>query len=133
MKKSQFHAEKLKPVFEDKRGKIFDLIEDPISHIGLITFKKGAIRGNHYHKKSTQFTYVIDGKIELFVQDMRKQNAPIIKTVMTAGHFAEIPPHTIHTYRAVTAASMIDCTSVSRKAEGYEKDTMRVEPLKLTK
>ncbi len=133
MKKTEFRAEKLKPVFEDKRGKIFDVVEDPISHIGFITFKKGAVRGNHYHKKSTQFTYVIDGKIELFTQDIRKPKSPIIKTVMTAGHFAEIPPHVIHTYRAVTPSSMIDCTSATRKAQGYEKDTMRVDPLVLKK
>ncbi len=127
MKSSTFYVGKIKPVFKDHRGEIFDLIEDPISHIGYITFRKGAVRGNHFHKNSTQYTFVFDGKIELFTKDVRKANAPVKKTVMTAGTFACLPPHTIHTYRALTPASMIDCTTVSRRAKGYEHDTTRID------
>ena len=127
MKTPSFKTEKLKPVFEDKRGKIFDIVEDPISHIGFITFKKGAVRGNHYHKKSTQYTYVIAGKIELYTKDARNPDAPVTKTVMTPGFLAVIPPHTIHVYRAVTPSSMIDCTTANRLKQGYENDTVRID------
>ncbi len=127
MKPTSFRGKKLKPVFEDKRGKIFDLVEDPISHIGFITFKKGAMRGNHYHKQSTQYTFVLSGKIELYTKDARKKNARAVKTIMTPGYLAVIPPHIIHTYRAVTPSSMIDCTTVTRVKKSYEEDTVRID------
>ena len=42
----------IEPVHEDERGIIMDILEDEtILHIGLITSKKGCIRGNHYHNK----------------------------------------------------------------------------------
>lgn len=126
-------GEKLKPVFEDKRGKIFDIVEDPVSHIGFITFTKGALRGNHYHKTSTQYTFVLSGKIELYTKDARKKDAAITKTSMTPGFLAIIPPFTIHTYRAVMPSSMIDCTTATRIKKGYEEDTVRIDPALMLK
>ena len=50
----------LKINFQDHRGKIIDIIEnEKINAITLITIKKGKIRGNHYHKKTYQWNYVI--------------------------------------------------------------------------
>ena len=66
-KKTQFKNHVLKPVFSDKRGDIFDIVEGKVGHVGLVTFKTGVIRGNHYHKKSTQYSYVLDGTIELWL------------------------------------------------------------------
>ena len=46
----------LKKNFEDKRGKIIDVfVNSPKDHCIIVTFTKGAVRGNHFHKKSTQF------------------------------------------------------------------------------
>ena len=57
----------LKIAFKDRRGKIIDLIEgEKINSITIITIKKGAIRGNHYHKQSTQFTFIVSGKFKLY-------------------------------------------------------------------
>lgn len=122
-------VKKLKPVFRDSRGDIFDLVEDEIHHIGFITFRKGVVRANHYHKKSTQYTYVIKGKIELITKDAKNKNAKIKKSIMDEGTYAMIPPYIIHAYRALTPASIIDCTTESRKAAGYESDTVRVPPI----
>lgn len=124
--KRQVIVKKLKPVFRDKRGDIFDLVEDEIRHLGFITFRKGAVRANHYHKKSTQYSYVIKGSIELLTKDAKNKNAKMKKAIMSEGTFAMIPPCIIHVYRALTPASIIECTTESRKAGGYESDTVRV-------
>lgn len=119
-------VKKLKPVFRDSRGDIFDVVADTVRHIGFITFRKGVVRANHYHKKSTQYSYVFEGKIELLTKDAKNKNAKIKRIVMGKGTYAMIPPYVIHAYRALTRASIIDCTTESRKNDGYEKDTVRV-------
>lgn len=63
---------KLKTTFQDKRGKILDIfVRSPKDHCSIVTFNKGAIRGNHYHKKSDQFTFVINGKLLLSSQKIK--------------------------------------------------------------
>ena len=60
---------KNKIMHRDKRGLIIDLLEKKnINSITFITQKKGTIRGNHFHKKTIQWNYLIKGKIELFAK-----------------------------------------------------------------
>ena len=123
--KTAFANYKLKPVFRDKRGDIFDIVEDNVGHVGMVTFKRGVTRGNHYHKHSTQYSYVLDGKIKLIVSDIQKKWEK--EYILGPGVLTCIPPKIIHTYKAITPARMVDITSVSRTKDGYEKDTHRVK------
>ena len=60
---------RVKVAFSDKRGEITDLIQkDNINAVTHITIKKGAIRGNHYHKKTIQWNYVLSGKLKLITK-----------------------------------------------------------------
>ncbi len=119
----------IKPVFSDKRGLIADIFEGEIGHIGYVTFVKGAIRGSHYHKKSTQYTYVISGEIELFLKKIKTDNKAR-KIILKKGQFTAIPPGFIHTYKAITPSMMLDMTTLSREGHGYENDTVRVDSIK---
>ncbi len=57
---------KLNIAVEDDRGIILDIFKSsPKDHCALITFKKNSERANHYHKNSTQFTFIIKGKLLL--------------------------------------------------------------------
>ena len=57
----------LKENFKDNRGKIIDVfVNSPKEHCLIVTFTKGAVRGNHYHKKSTQFSFVLNGKLDFY-------------------------------------------------------------------
>ena len=41
--------------FKDDRGTIIDLLEkENINAVTFIAFNKGAVRGNHFHKKTVQ-------------------------------------------------------------------------------
>lgn len=123
-RKLSFQNKVLKPVFTDKRGSIFDILEEKVGHIGLITFNKGVTRANHWHKKSVQYSYVLEGKIRLTVSD--RDGSHKKQTVITEGTLTTIPPRTVHTYTALSKASIIDITTMSRKDNGYEEDTIRV-------
>jgi quercetin dioxygenase-like cupin family protein len=119
-------VKKLTAAFTDHRGSILDIFEGPIHHTGIITFTKGAVRANHYHKKQTQYTYILTGTIELCVRDSRTPDAPVERFMMEAGDFANIPTEVIHQYIAHTDASMICLTDVIRVGNNYEEDTFRV-------
>ncbi|OGY64307.1 MAG: hypothetical protein A3I89_01300 [Candidatus Harrisonbacteria bacterium RIFCSPLOWO2_02_FULL_41_11] len=122
---TKFSNQKIKPVFGDSRGNIFDILEIPVTHIGKITFKKGAVRGNHYHKKSTQYSYVIGGKLELTIMGLN--NKKIKKIILSEGDLTTIPPKMIHIYRALANSSILDITTYARGKKGYEEDTIRVK------
>ncbi len=115
----------IRPAHKDKRGEIFDILEGDVRHTGMVTFSgKGIVRGNHYHKKSTQYTYVLSGRIKLVVSPIKggKKSEFLLKP----GSFAKIPPRIIHTYKSLTKAALLDMTTESRKKSGYEQDTVRV-------
>lgn len=126
MKSPYVSIRRLAPVFRDRRGLIFDFIEAPVDHVGMVTFRKGAARGNHFHKTSTQYTVVLQGRIELLTKPAHGRGTRAKKTILEKYDLAVIPPRVIHSYRALTPALLLDCTSRSRKGIGYEEDTVRV-------
>ena len=55
---------KLPIAFKDKRGVIVDLVDnETFNAVTLLTFTKGAIRANHFHKKTFQWNYLLSGKV----------------------------------------------------------------------
>lgn len=125
MKKEFILINKLSPAFSDSRGLIYDILESKVEHIGMVTFdKKGVVRGNHYHKKSIQYTLLLEGKIKLSVC---KKNSNEIKTyILNKGDFTKIPANVVHTYESLKKSVILDMTTLSRKANGYEEDTVRI-------
>lgn len=123
---------KIRPTFEDERGIIFDLVDKgDISHIGMITSKKGAIRGNHYHKTAKQITYMLSGKIELTTKDVSKKDSKSETIIMEQGHIVTIGPMIAHSIKALEETTFLIFTDKQRRDGGYEDDTHRVDLQKL--
>jgi quercetin dioxygenase-like cupin family protein len=114
----------VEPAFSDDRGSITDVLDVPVSHVGLINFTKGAVRAKHYHKQSTQYDYILSGSIRLVV--CKPDGSEREDHVLSPGMATEIPPGIVHTYIAEEASAMIDITTLNRLADGYEADTVRV-------
>jgi oxalate decarboxylase/phosphoglucose isomerase-like protein (cupin superfamily) len=117
----------LKPAFQDNRGQITDIIQHtPFDSVSVITCVKGAIRGNHFHKESIQYSYVLSGR-------MRALTQPPDGTVETADLFAndllESPPFERHALQALEDSVLIIITRGPRGGKDYEDDTFRVSPL----
>ncbi|XKT74487.1 MAG: cupin domain-containing protein [Patescibacteria group bacterium UBA2163] len=125
MKKKLATITTIKPVHIDGRGTITDIINKSISHVGCVSFKKGALRAKHYHHKSTQYDYVMSGKLRLVV--CLPDGSEREDYILGAGMFSEVPPGVVHTYIAEEDSVMIDMTTLSRDDDGYEEDTVRVD------
>mgnify|MGYP001604283906 CR=1 FL=1 len=117
---------KIKHAYKDKRGVITDLLNEKVNHIGLITTKKSYVRANHYHKLSTQYSYIFSGKFEVSIA---KHNKPLAvkKYILNQGEIITIPPLNIHKFKAIKDSVMIDIVSESRAGKKYEDDVIRVE------
>jgi len=116
---------KITPAFEDDRGKISDLINEPINHVGLITTEKDAIRANHYHKLSTQYSYILSGKFEVLLSSVDDPDNKK-KIILNAEELITIPPKVIHKFKAIENSTMVDMISESRAGTNYEKDVVRI-------
>ena len=55
---------KLPDPYVDERGLIQVLTDLPISSVLVIRSKKGAVRGNHYHKEDFHYCYLASGLME---------------------------------------------------------------------
>lgn len=115
----------LKVSFEDKRGKIIDLLEgESVNAITLVTFKKDAIRGNHWHQETIQWNYLISGKIKLITQ---KPNEKMVETIMMPGDFTVTYPNDRHALFGLEDSEVMVFTKGPRGGKEYETDTYRLD------
>jgi quercetin dioxygenase-like cupin family protein len=115
--------------FKDARGTISDILDDvPVNAITIITSKKGVSRGNHFHKKSVQYTYVVSGRIKYL---SRKGTGKTRSAILGPGGLAVSPAGEAHTVVALADTVFLSITHGPRHGTNYEADTYRLaEPLK---
>lgn len=120
---------KIKSAFTDKRGHIFDIWTEAVHHIGIVTFVKGAIRGRHYHKLSSQNNYLLKGKLKLVVKSLKIKNSVPQTIIIQEGEMVIVPPNWYHAFTALVPSRLLFSTSGSRKhgSKDYEKDNYRIE------
>lgn len=108
--------------FEDVRGTITDLIEQPINAVTRIQTRAGAVRGNHLHELTTQWAYVITGRLVVVTASGRVTVGP--------GEMVVNEPGEPHAWQALEDTDCIVFACGPRAGSHYESDTIRLdEPL----
>ena len=116
---------RVKPAVADRRGTITDVLDGtPVECVTLVTSKKGAVRGNHYHKKTTQYTYVLRGRFRLLTQ--QGDEGRVRSRVVRAGDLVVTPPLERHAFVALEDSLLIACAHGPRAGRSYESDTYRL-------
>jgi quercetin dioxygenase-like cupin family protein len=111
--------------FRDARGTISDILDNvPVNAVTIITSKKGVSRGNHYHKKSIQYTYIISGRVKYL---SRKGAGKASSAILRAGGLAISPPGEAHTVVALADTVFLSITKGPRHGLNYEADTYRLD------
>ena len=116
---------KIKPAFEDQRGAISNILEEPITHIAIITSKKGSIRANHYHPDQTQYEYLISGRYESYSKDLTKKDAKVEKQIIEPGSLVITPPMIAHAWNVLEDSVMLNLTTGRRDSKNYEEHTIK--------
>jgi quercetin dioxygenase-like cupin family protein len=110
----------------DERGRIVDVFyKDNINHVAVVDSKKGSIRGNHYHKTSTQYMLMTKGSMEYWYR--RVGDLVPKKVLLKVGDIVETPPNEIHTLIILEDNQFIAFSKGLRGGKDYEKDTFREE------
>ena len=116
---------KTKINFKDNRGIIMDLLEKKnINAITLITQNKGKVRGNHYHKKTIQWNYLLKGKILIVAVKNGKKSKIILNK---KGDLVETSKKEFHAIKALKNAEYLVFTQGPRGGKEYENDTFRLK------
>jgi quercetin dioxygenase-like cupin family protein len=104
--------------FTDERGVIQDLVGEVDSITEIFTVA-GAVRGNHVHRLTTQWTYVVSGNL-LIVDGATN-------IVVGPSLMVEHKPGTPHAWKALEDTVCLVFTKGPRSGEGYESDTYRLD------
>ena len=111
--------------FEDDRGLIQDLlVGESVDAVTRITFTKGAVRANHFHKFTTQWTLVTKGVVQYASQPL---GGEIVIEDLVAGDFVESRPNEVHAFKGLEPAEILVFTKGPRAGFDYEKDTFRLD------
>ena len=110
----------------DGRGIIVDIFyKDKIEHVAVIQSAKGAIRGNHYHKYTTQHMLITKGSLEYWHKPLNSDD-PANFVLLEAGDFITTPPDEIHALKIVEDNEFVVFTEGLRGGKDYEDDTYRL-------
>ena len=110
--------------FEDSRGRIIDILTgEIIDSVTIISSRAGAVRGNHYHKESVQYTYVLKGRLKFYAQ---MPEGKIETTTLKAGDLVYTSPLERHAMVAEEDSEFLVLTRGPRSGQNYEKDTYRL-------
>tara|TARA_B100001057_G_scaffold497368_1_gene601308 strand:+ start:820 stop:1224 length:405 start_codon:yes stop_codon:yes gene_type:complete len=124
---------KLKISSKDSRGEIIDIFQNKkYEHATIVTFKKNSIRGNHFHKKSTQYSLILSGKFiskEVKIDSKHSYQKKNIKTMkLNEYNYIIHKPNYAHTFKCLSSkGKLLAFTKGLRGGVNYEKDTFRLK------
>lgn len=118
--------EKKKINFEDNRGTITDIFSRmPIQHATVIYSKKGSVRGNHYHKNTTQIDFIVSGQMKVLVQKIGEED--VLQAIVSKNDLIIYEPSEAHTFIAEEDTIFVTFSNGPRGGENYESDTFRLD------
>lgn len=110
-------------IFQDKRGRLVQLVREGYRQVNIITTKGGVLRGGHFHKENREAFYVVSGSCEVtFTKDQQQE-----KHMFSAGDFFEIPPCVGHVFRYPMDCVMVGLYDKGVEKENGEKDIYPIE------
>jgi quercetin dioxygenase-like cupin family protein len=116
---------KIKCIQEDERGSITDIVEQvDFNGATIIRSKAGSVRGNHFHKKTIQYVYVLSGKMKCLAQ---KPQQKVIMAIVEQGDLVSHDLLESHSFEALEDTLFLVLSSGLRTGKDYEKDTYRLE------
>lgn len=116
---------------KDKRGYILDIfVKDPKDHCSIVSFNDKAIRGNHFHKKSKQYSFILEGRLLMITSKVDRNGKYIgkkIRKIVKKNCLIIHKPFIAHAFKAQTKSKILAFADGLRGGRNYEKDTFRLK------
>lgn len=115
-------------IHTDDRGSIVDLFyNEDINHVATVTSEPDVIRGNHYHKETTQHMLMTKGSLEYWYKNV-DSDEPSKMVVVNEGDLVSTGPNEIHALRIGPEGNeFVVFSQGKRGGKDYESDTFRVD------
>tara|TARA_R110000744_G_scaffold115139_2_gene215361 strand:+ start:2138 stop:2542 length:405 start_codon:yes stop_codon:yes gene_type:complete len=115
-------------IHTDDRGSIVDLFyNEDINHVATVYSEPNAIRGNHYHKETTQHMLMTKGSLEYWYKPVDSLDEAKM-VIAREGDLVSTGPNEIHALRiGRNGNEFVVFSQGKRGGKDYESDTYRVE------
>ena len=112
----------LQPEFEhaDSRRTLRQILTANIAQVNTYQVTKGAILGNHFHKETREFFYIMKGT---FLVILRKLTGESTSQVVNKGTFFVVEPNNVHLVEALTNGEIM--TMLTRAYTPESTDTYK--------
>lgn len=132
MKLSRFKVK----MCRDKRGILTKVVNH--SYVGrkvfgeiyTVSFNVRSIRGNHYHKLTTEWFVAIKGKLDLYLEHIKTKETELIKLDGNKPICVQIDPLVAHALVTMSNKEAILIAYSSRKYDPDKTDTYNYEVVK---
>jgi dTDP-4-dehydrorhamnose 3,5-epimerase-like enzyme len=102
---SEKHLEERRIV--DSRGEVAQVVNGgAFRHLMLLETRRGAVRGNHYHKKKDEWFYVVKGSARLVLRDA--ESGEKSEEELRAGDKINVKPGVAHALVALEDSLIIE-------------------------
>lgn len=98
---------------EDERRRITQLLTASIKQVNVYEAKKGAVLGNHYHKETDEYFYIVRGTVSY-------NGSRIFET----GDIFVVYPQEVHTLECITDTKLM--TFLSKPYSKEEPDLWKI-------
>jgi dTDP-4-dehydrorhamnose 3,5-epimerase-like enzyme len=96
--------------FTDSRGMFLGIVNSgQWEEVNYIETKAGQVRGGHYHKETRELFFIIEGEIDITIQDLRGNHRDHITA--KKGSLFIIDPYEVHTFTCKTACKWLNILS----------------------
>ncbi|MBU1092765.1 cupin domain-containing protein [Patescibacteria group bacterium] len=114
----------------DDRGTINDIFYNTnINHVAIIDSKPGSLRGNHYHKETTQHMLMTKGSLQYWYKPV-DSNEPAQMMLAKEGDLITTPPLEIHALVITDEGNQFIVFSEGKRGgKDYESDTFRTDSI----
>lgn len=120
--------------YEDKRGILLKILkksqleEKEFGEIYFTTLHQGIIRANHYHKKTTEWFCVLDGKGKLILKD--NQTNETIELTIGNDKIVKIPINVSHAIKNIGNKEMLLLVYCDKEYNEENPDSVATNILK---
>ena len=113
---------------KDERGSIYGIInKGNWKEINFIKSKKGSSRGGHFHKKTKELFYILKGKIQIRIQEVKNNKLVGKQNIIEVNPYDIflIEPNYTHTFKIIEDAEWINI--LSKKIDTKNPDILKLK------
>ena len=115
---------------EDERGSILDIFyKKKINHVAIVDSNPNTLRGNHYHKMTTQHMLITKGSLEYWYKKLGSKDKAKMQ-LAEVGDLVTTPPLEVHALKILEKGNQFIVFSEGlRGGSDYEADTFSVDSI----